>query len=43
MSELLPRVLRAALEGAGLDEGVLGSAVERARQSVMASGLRMCV
>ena len=43
MNELLPSVLRAALEGAGLDEGVLGSAVERAGQSVTASGLGMCV
>ena len=32
VNELLPSVLRAALEGAGLEEGVLGSAVEQAGQ-----------
>ena len=32
VNERLPSVLRAALEGAGLEEGVLGFAVEQARQ-----------
>ena len=32
MNERLPSVLRAALEWAGLEEGVLGSAVEQAGQ-----------